>query len=138
MIQRIQSLWFLVAVLFMALMFYFPIYKSDQGPLGIGNNFIAIILVVLSMALSLFSLFSFKDRKKQNSLTWLNLLLCVALQAWTFVMINKFTDEGLAVQPKGHYWIGAFLPLATIIFLFMARAGVQKDEKLVKSLDRLR
>lgn len=139
MIQRIQSVWLLLAALVLSLMFYFDIYKFDTVPataLGIGNDFIAIVLVTLSMVLSLVTLFRYKNRKSQISLSWLNILVCLALQAWLFVAINNAQPDTGAV--KGHYWIGTFLPLLTLVLLFMAKAGIRKDEKLVKSLDRLR
>jgi hypothetical protein len=81
-------------------------------------------------------LFRYKNRKSQISFSWLNILVCLALQAWLFVAINNAQPDTGAV--KGHYWIGTFLPLLTLVLLFMAKAGIRKDEKLVKSLDRLR
>ncbi len=39
------------------------------------------------------------------------------------------------VSEKG---IGSFLPLASIVLLLFANLAIQKDEKLVKSVDRLR
>lgn len=141
MIQRIQSVWLFLAALVMAVIFYFPSYKFSGTsilPLSIGNDFVGIVLASLSIVLSLFTIFRFKNRKNQIALTWLNILLCIALQAWLFVRINNFTSEPANANVAGHYWIGTFLPLATLILLFMAKAGIRKDEKLVKSLDRLR
>jgi hypothetical protein len=39
---------------------------------------------------------------------------------------------------KNSWQIGAILPILMIVLFFMARSGIVKDEKLVKSLDRLR
>jgi len=39
---------------------------------------------------------------------------------------------------KNSWQIGALMPLLMMVFFFLARAGIVKDEKLVKSLDRLR
>jgi hypothetical protein len=65
-------------------------------------------------------------------------LVCVALQAWLFVRINNETNKPELANVSGHYWLGLFVPLVTILLLFFARGGIRKDEKLVKSLDRLR
>ena len=141
MIQRIQSVWLFLAALVMATIFYFPSYKfsgTSQLPLTIGTDFIGIILAALSIVLSLFTIFRFKNRKSQIGLTWINILLCIGLQAWLFVRINNFTSDPVNANIAGYYWVGTFLPLATLILLFMAKAGIRKDEKLVKSLDRLR
>lgn len=141
MIQRIQSVWLLLAAIVMATIFYFPTYMgtgTSAQNRTVGNDPLAIILAVISIALSLVTLFRFKHRKNQLSLTWLNILACVGLQAWLFIGINNFRGAVENASLPGHYWVGTFLPLVTLILLFMARAGIRKDEKLVKSLDRLR
>ena len=137
MIQRIQTLWLFIATLTMVSLFYFPIYKISGDLLKIGNDFLAIILVVLSMVLSVIALFSYKNRKSQLIFIWMNLLLCIALQIWLFVQIDKFTSLK-AHNLDGYFWVGSFIPLITIVFLFLARTGINKDEKLLKSLNRLR
>lgn len=140
MIQRIQSVWYFLAALVMLSLFYFPIYKFKTGafPLKIGNDYLAIILVVLSIILSLVALFSYKKRKNQTSLTWLNILVCIALQVWLFFEIDIYHKLPENINLQGYFWIGAFIPLITLVLLFLAKGGVRKDEKLLKSLDRLR
>jgi hypothetical protein len=141
MIQRIQSVWLLVAAIVMASLFYFPTYEFTGGSkpsLTIGEDFLAIIMTIVSMGLSLFTIFNFKKRKQQIGLTWLNILLCIGLQVWLVVRVNNITTSGINMSIPGHYWIGLFIPFITIILLFLAKSGINKDEKLVKSLDRLR
>lgn len=141
MIQRIQSVWLLLAALVMASLFYFPTYiysGTSALPMTIGNDFLAIILASVSIILSVFTIFRFKNRKNQTALTWLNILVCIGLQAWLFVRINNETSKPEMATVPGHYWIGLFVPLITLLLLFFAKAGIRKDEKLVKSLDRLR
>jgi len=141
MIQRIQSVWLFVAAVTMALLFYFPTYEFNgnvKPALTIGEDFLAIIMVALSVLLSLVTLFRFKNRKQQTGLTWLNILVCAALQAWLVIRVNNTTSGLDYASVQGHYWIGLFIPLITLILLFLAKAGIHKDEKLVKSLDRLR
>lgn len=135
MIQRIQSIWLLLAAIVMAGIFYFPIYKYPEAlPVTIGNNYLAIILAALSVILSLVAIFSFRKRKNQKKLVWLDILCCVLLLAWLYY--SGATEA--AVQPGGYFWIGAFLPLMSIVLLLMSLRGIQKDEKLIKSMDRLR
>lgn len=141
MIQRIQSIWLLLAALVMATIFYFPTYTfsaTSALPMTIGNDFLGIILAAVSILLSLVTIFRFKNRKSQLSMIWLNILVCIALQAWLFIRISNETGKPELANVPGHYWIGLFLPLITLLMLFLARGGVRKDEKLVKSLDRLR
>lgn len=142
MIQRIQTVWLLLAALVMACIFYFPVYQFSatpaQPPMTIGNDFVGIILAGISIVLSLVTIFRFKNRKSQSGLTWLNILVTIGLQAWLFFKITNFRSDPANSTLQGYYWIGTFLPLVTIILLFMAKSGIRKDEKLVKSLDRLR
>ena len=47
-------------------------------------------------------------------------------------------NDGSSAPVTGSYWIGSVLPIISLVFLIMAIRGIRKDEKLVKSLDRLR
>jgi len=138
MIQRIQTLWLFLAALFMLGIFYFPIYRFfPEGDITIGQNFIAIVLAGTSIALSLITIFMFKNRRRQIRLISFNVLCDLLLMIWLFYSIYKdMTDTERSVS--GYYWIGLFLPLICIILLTMARIGIKKDEKLVRSMDRLR
>lgn len=139
MIQRIQTLWLLGAILSMLSLFYFPIYKFEGAlPQKIGTNALSILLCALSIVLSFITLISFKKRKNQIALNWLNILVCLGLQAWLFYTIDTQRSAAGFSSLPGYYWIGCFVPIITLIFLFLAYAGIRKDEKLIKSLDRLR
>lgn len=135
MIQRVQSIWLLLAAVVMAGVFYFPIYKYSDGlPLTIGDNYIAIVLVAISIILSFVAVFSFRSRKSQKKFVWLNILCCILVLAWLYYSEMATPVDHLG----GYFWIGAFLPLICIILLFLALQGIRKDEKLIKSMDRLR
>jgi len=58
----------------------------------------------------------------------------IALEVWKVESYKSST----ATITKGTYQWGGLLPVAIIIFLILAARGIYKDEKLVKSLDRLR
>jgi peptidoglycan/LPS O-acetylase OafA/YrhL len=131
MIQRIQSVWLLLAALVMITIFFLPIYLLNGRPESMQNDYIGMILAALSVILSIYTIFRFKNRKAQLSFVWLNILLTIGLLAWILVRINNMIGTG-------GYRLGAFVPVAVLILLFMARSGIRKDDKLLKSLDRLR
>lgn len=137
MIQRIQTIWLLLSAVILAGMFVFDYYSvnvAPEKPVGdIGNNYIGIVLIGLSIILSFVTIFKYKSLPTQLKFIWLNILVLIGLMAWLFYDITQIQQ-----QYPGKYWIGAFLPLIAIVFQFMARAGVSKDRKLLKSLDRLR
>jgi len=139
MLQRIQTVWFLLAAIVTAGVFTFDIYQTTDATAGnvlIGDNFFGIILAVISIILDLYTIFLFKNRKRQMNFAWLSVLVALALLAWLYYSVGSFTAAHIGIQ--GHYWIGLFLPLISAVFLFMGWAGVRKDDKLVKSVDRLR
>jgi succinate-acetate transporter protein len=87
-----------------------------------------------SVALSLISIFRYKDRKSQFVLGRLNIIL-------NFILLGLFVYRSLSlsgeteVSEKG---IGILLPILSIVFLVLANKAIKKDEDLVKSVDRLR
>ncbi len=151
MIQRIQTVWLLVAALLMLAMFNVDVYKlptldvtsmpaevvKDYNDVkSISNNFLAIALVAGSMLLSLVTIFLFKTRKRQIGLIWINILLLIALLFWLYVGLSSFWSH--YPDSGGTLWIGMFLPVIAFFALLLALRGIRKDEKLIKSLDRLR
>jgi len=151
MIQRIQSVWLLLAALVMSALFYTSVYKvmvpsaidmpakmvqDYTSIVSIKNNFLALGLAGASTLLSLVTIFLFKNRKQQISLTWLNILLCIALVFWLYMGLNNFWSN--YPENGGNISIGLFLPVVTVFLLLLALRGIRKDQKLIKSLDRLR
>lgn len=139
MIQRIQSLWLLLAAIVAALLFYFGYYKTPAASLTLLNsNYIGAILDGLSVLLSVYTIFMFKKRNLQLNLIWLNILANIGLLVCIFLKINDTHSLTGTANTNGTFAIGAFIPIVTLILLFVARAGIRKDEKLIKSLNRLR
>jgi len=129
MLQRIQTIWTLLAVL--AAVFLF-ITGQDVDVFGnIPVIDISCIALVLAGALSIFS---FKNRKRQILLNTfsiiINVLLIGVLAYW---LLNL--SGGIQIPEKG---IEPVFPLIAVICLFIANAYIRRDERLVKSVDRLR
>jgi hypothetical protein len=153
MLQRKQTLWMLLAVICAALTFKFSFYSGNvevgqnghvfleeralpvisfgKDSAGAGSVLILIVTVLL-LAGTLFNIFNFKARKKQ---LWLSIglfflsLLNILLYWW---------KSGAPSFTEGSYNLGALLSLAIPVCLLFAANGIRKDEKLVKSTDRLR
>jgi hypothetical protein len=130
MIQRIQSVWFLIAAICTACMFYFDTYIGTGNTLSninIGNDF---------MGITLYTIFLYKNRKRQITYAWFSIIITLGLLAYNYIAID-INKEKLGIT-QGHYWIGIFLPVVSVVFLFMGMMGIKKDQKIIKSLDRLR
>ncbi|SHH31219.1 DUF4293 domain-containing protein [Winogradskyella jejuensis] len=136
MIQRIQTLYLLVAIAISAgLIFVFDLYTDKNQTLVFAkDNYLYLGLFLGSALLSLISIFSYKNRKSQFVLGRLNIIL-------NFILLGVFVYQSLnlsgeaTVSEKG---IGMILPIFSIVFLVLANKAIKKDEDLVKSVDRLR
>jgi 4-hydroxybenzoate polyprenyltransferase len=141
MIQRIQSVWLLLAGIAGLLTYRLPLWqgKLQDGSvkrfLGPESLLLFTLIVVVSL-LAFFTIFLFKDRGRQKGLALIGALLSICIVVLEFFLVEDFKkDLNLAASS---WQIGAVLPILMIILFIMARSGIVKDEKLVKSLDRLR
>jgi len=133
----------LLASGFLGLEFIFPFASTSQAGSGyfadntfnIFDNNILLGLVALGTILSIVSIFLFKNRKLQTSLNWLTVLLCVGLLGASYLLLSGDQSGDLSDASIG---IGSFLPFASLILLFVSNRFINKDENLVKSMDRLR
>lgn len=136
MIQRQQTLWLLLATVCAFLSYQFPFYTgtnieppNQQVDIDGGKSLFLLVFTGASMILSLVTIFLFKDRKLQIRLCLVGLALSVLLLLFYYLEIK---------QVKGTFSLSALLVLAIPISFFMAFRGIRADQKLVRSLDKLR
>ena len=139
MLQRIQTLWTLLAAACAALTFKFSFYSGNKVVGANGHVFqsvtatsgiLLLIITVIIIAVGLVNIFNFKQRKKQLWIT-VGLIFLSLLNLFLYYRASQNFIEGT-------YDLAAILSLAIPIFLLLAVRGILKDEKLVKSADRLR
>jgi uncharacterized membrane-anchored protein len=150
MIQRIQSLWLLLAAVccFLTLQFSFfsgnildneQLVLKSMTALGLTShpeagkteyNILSLLLTATTGVISFIAIFMYANRMTQLKLTVTALLLSLLTLVYLFILTQDFSDGTLSLTS-----VFAFLPP---IFLFLASRGIYKDQKLVKSMDRLR
>ena len=139
MLQRFQTLWLLLAAIFAFLTFKLPFYSGSKivkdviqpdVRLDASSQILILILTGAVILCCFIAVFLYKDRKKQLTLTIINFILSIILLVLYFLQIQKFQT--------GIISLSCLFTLAIPIFLFLAARGIWKDEKLIKSLDRLR
>lgn len=137
MIQRIQTLYLLLAfVTTSILLFFIPLWILKDGKeFYFMQSQVYTIVLGLSTALTLLSVVSYKKRQNQFVIGRLNIILNLILLGLFVHRSLNLSGETLAVSEKG---IGMFLPVLAIVFLVLANKAIKKDEDLVKSVDRLR
>jgi hypothetical protein len=141
MIQRLQSVWLLLAAAAAFCSLKFSFYSgnliAENQPktfvsLTAQSNLLLLILTAGVGIASLIAIFLYKNRKMQLRIVLLTLLVSILNLGLYFAETQKF------VPGEGKYDLTAVFAIFIPILLFFAIRGIRRDEKLVKSLDRLR
>lgn len=138
MIQRLQSVWLLLAAAAAFISLQVPFYNGliEQGKpltyITAQSNLLLLILTAGVGLASLITIFLYKNRKRQLRITLITLLVSIINLVLFFTQTQKF------IPGQGNYNLTAIFAIIVPVFLFLAIRGIRKDEKLVKSLDRLR
>ena len=128
MIQRIQSVFMLFAILSVGMIMYkVPILANEEEVMMMSDFMWAQIAAFITMFLIVYSIFQFKNRTKQ---LFLNQFSKLSLSISFFII---FIQKGEMLPAKG-----LFLFILPYVLLIIANWFIKKDEKLVKSADRIR
>jgi hypothetical protein len=155
MLQRIQSVYLLFATLVLFALYLFPlthniyingvsstikvtgIYQDINGNQNQTTPFTALTMVtgIIAMIPTII-IFMYKDRKKQVVFCYSAILVIIGYSFWLSQTVKNAT--GGAELRTDNIGIGIFLSSISIVLLILAVKSIQKDEKLVRSADRLR
>lgn len=141
MIQRVQTIWLLLAAIAGFLTTQVPLYAGTivgevVKKYYATENLLLFAVTIIASLFALIAIFLFKNRKNQMKFTGFGILMSVILIALEVWQIGSFEQSNGIL--KGSYYWGALLPIAMTIFFILAASNIRKDNKLVKSLDRLR
>lgn len=144
MIQRIQTLYlFIAAILAGGIIYLLPLWIKNSGEDFYLNSLLQsddwksmsiVAAFALSALLSLISIFLYKKRTQQVGMNRFNIVVNFYLLGIIVYHLLILPGES-EISEKG---IGLFIPVLVIVFLALANKSILKDEKLVKSVDRLR
>ncbi len=143
MIQRIQSLWLLLAsaCAFAGLKIAFytgnlmpegnvapgvNLYQEINGMYSILCNVLTIIIAVMAFI----SIFLYSNRKLQIKFCIATMFLEITLLIYYWFSIKIFKE--------GTYSLGSLLQLLVLVFLLLSVKGIAKDKRIVAESDRLR
>ncbi len=137
MIQRIQSLWLLLASACAFLTVKFSFYSGTdinnvpyQKLNGTTGGFLILVLTILVALLAAITIFLYKNRPLQFRLCLAGVLAELLLVSLYYLKIRHFAQGTLSLT--------CLLHPAILLFFFLAAKGISQDEKLVKDSDRLR
>jgi hypothetical protein len=143
MIQRIQSVWLLVAGLLALATYKLAYWSSTLKDSSVkklyahtSDSLMIYLAVILLVIVSFATIALFKNRPLQSRLCLLGIVVSIGL---LIMEVRETADEKVSpLYTEGSWQIGIILPLLIIVALILAMRGIRRDQKLVKSLDRLR
>lgn len=153
MIQRIQSIYLFLASGASFSMFGLPFVDfigvdrgtavADYNLLGdavfnLQDNIGLLILAIASGAIALITIFMFKNRALQMKLCTLSLVASIVLVLLAGGLFFQEMNIVSSVTREPDIEFGVLSPIFAIIFTILANRGIKKDDKLVRSADRLR
>ncbi|HEY3388061.1 MAG TPA: DUF4293 domain-containing protein [Prolixibacteraceae bacterium] len=154
MIQRIQTVYLLIAEMLIGVLFFVPfaeiagkegsIYRFDMKgiylegvpkPEIIYSSLPVVILWAVSLILILATIFLFKNRILQMRISTINIFIQLGLCGLIFYYVWSTAKILLGVYSLRIYLI---FPVIAAILIYMAIRAINKDELLVRSIDRIR
>lgn len=137
MLQRIQSVWLLIAGIcaFATLKFSFysgsiPATPEVYDKLNGASNIYIMALTIVVGVLCLVSIFLYQNRPLQLKLSFAALVVQVLLLV---LMVNKTN-----AFESGTFSLTAVIYAAVPVFIFLAIKGIRADERIVRESNRLR
>lgn len=145
MIQRIQSVWLALAWLCLSALFFVPnqfltVSRPGLDKVEVANFFSSfagpVMLGLASMATFL-AIFLYAVRPQQLKIARLGMLNTTLFMVVSGLLLFVEFQKEAAGKSYGFGW-AVGLPVAAILFQFLAMRGINSDEKLVQSAERLR
>ena len=141
MIQRIQSLWLLLAAACAFAGFKFSYYSGNKlndnllHELKASENFLLMLTTIAVGGLALINIFLFKKRTLQLRLCVLGILLEAVLIFLYYREVTTFTQGTYSLTSILH---SVILHSVIVLAFVLAARGINKDSKILKESDRLR
>ena len=164
MSQRLQSIFFFLAAVLFALLFFMPLAsyygdyntldfnvfgvsspdKWDAGTFPFKNLYslpvlvltITAVLLSLYLAIGLFRAVRLVQFVKLYKVARVDIIVIVAWIAVVFAYYIRVIGHPIGASPS--FKVGAFLPLAALLLVMAGASGLKKDIKKVRSMDRIR
>ncbi len=154
MIQRIQSIYLFAASVIMLFIFYFPLAQLElEGNMFLifYHNRIAAIepgifssvstwpvtfLLIITILINIVTIFQFRKRIRQIRLCVFNIILHFGLVGMIYFFTQIILKQGSGIRSV-FLW-PVIIPFISIILMYLALKKIQKDELLIKSIDRFR
>ncbi|MDA3930421.1 MAG: DUF4293 domain-containing protein [Prolixibacteraceae bacterium] len=152
MIQRIQSVYLLLALIVLGLMGWLPLggiaadsqiynfsiqnISNDLSGEVVQNALPLMLMLGIIMILQIAVIFGFKNRVRQMRIATYNIILMLGLIGvgayFAYSTINEIGDALYTFK------IASIFPVVAAILNYLGIRAIGKDEALVRSIDRIR
>lgn len=163
MIQRVQSIFLFGVAACMIAMLFFPIWNKldgekselveltafkfshtkkdiETGEIAVlteGQTFYIAILAIIAAGVALYSISRYDNRLLQMKLGALNSLFMGGVMG--LIVYHVYQAERLiAPTQQGNYLFAFYLGVSALLFNLLSNRFIRRDEKLVRSADRIR
>ncbi len=147
-IQRIQSVYLLIAIILMAVFAFFPalsfqlggrdfVYGAlEAGKVGVTHiDPLMLMLIILIVFLAIVDIFLFKNLQRQMTVCFVDIIIGLAMLVAIGVQACVIGSRDGVSMIWQWYLI---LPVLSIIFLMLAHKAMSNDKKKLRDADRLR
>jgi hypothetical protein len=155
MLQRIQTIYLLLIVILSGVTIFSPLADlinttnhqtylfnfrgvsliQPTGNVVQSTTWLLSAFAAVFGIIALLTIFSYKDRVKQIRLSVINMLFMLGYYG---LLAFYIWSASSGLNAEWHLRFAVILPLVCLILNYLAIGAIGKDEKLVKSLDRLR
>ena len=147
-IQRIQSVYLLIAVVLMVVFAFFPalsftvgdrmfVYGAlETGKVGVTHiDPLLLMLVILTSLLALLDIFLYKNLQRQMTVCFVDIIIGLAMLI--AIGIQAFVVGSRESVTLNCCWT-VLLPVLSIVFMMLAHKAMSNDKKKLRDADRLR
>ncbi len=152
MLQRIQTLFLLGALICLCLVFVFPVWKGtfqvdnetiypvyDVFVKGLSIDSIVILAIsTTNILLCAVAIVLFKKRPVQMKVVAINVFLIALSVAFMLLNVKNLSEQIEGTKITELYNVAFYLPIVALLFHVAAFRFIKKDENLIRSVDRIR
>lgn len=146
MLQRIQSLFLFLAAVAFGLLFIWPFAISDQTDsnlfadklYNVQDHILLIVMTALGLLSAMVAIFLFRNRALQSKIAYFPIIFSILIPVMAVVFYTNQSGDSQVAASAIEDQAGMYLPVVSLIFGILALRSINKDEKLVRSMDRLR
>ncbi len=145
MIQRIQTIYLLIAAIGSAGVFAFPFFSGVianvpifvDGLYDTHDHTALLGIAIVAILDAILTIFLYKNRKQQALFALVTAIANLLIIAFMLGILSSQIAINTAMS-TAQLGIGSISPLLSIVAAIMARRSILADEALVRSMDRLR